>query len=468
MAEMRARWDFVRPWCAPLRGLLALIVRHETRAPSKRFAGVSVRLPSERGTATRGRLRAVGDALVLLSLVARADLDAWRYVLKAHCDLDLDSLPTYSESEDYRTARFEVKLRVAVDSEEWIANMIATLVEEIVAPPSAAFTVAAKKIWKISQEGPRGLDIPIQLAFCTDTGASAPSWTRIQEVLRATKLAHGGWRVPVGMTAVGHIDFPVECAVVLEPMELLLQGDSLSQTKIDAVTGFLRDSEAIPLSYLAITPQMPPSLKISHAQSQQAIGYLLERVFCAGSAAATEVHTIDTVFLSWAVKEEASLARLCSALIEARTVRNLRLSLEPMLASRDIQAKAWSLVAFALFSDLACERSSITHVELIDAIITHEDVDAICAVFSASNPVQHLLGQWYCDHAGSEEPADTSTATTRWMLKRGSPVTLQQMHPYDYVFSDSRTWTLQSDVAGVWLLDNASPDRASVLIQSVK
>lgn len=78
----------------------------------RRYVGVRVRLPPAREKATRTQLRAIHDALVLLALVARVDVCAWKHVLKTHCRLQMSHYDEIAlDSDAFREPRFVFKLR---------------------------------------------------------------------------------------------------------------------------------------------------------------------------------------------------------------------------------------------------------------------------------------------------------------------------------------------------------------------
>lgn len=139
------RWDFLRPWCAPLREQLGLRLCDLDRVPTRRYAGVDVSLPEREGDATPAKLRAVRDALVLLALVARVDHNAWKYVLNALCGLNLDAYPGYQETDGFRQARFATILVVTGDNEDWIARMLKAFFSGFDAPPSAPLYRSCKE-----------------------------------------------------------------------------------------------------------------------------------------------------------------------------------------------------------------------------------------------------------------------------------------------------------------------------------
>lgn len=104
MDGLDARWAFLRPWCALLRGRLTVGLEWTGRVPAIKYLGLSVALaPSD----TDADLCAVRAAMLLL---ARVDFWAWKHVLSAHCGADVDPIPGSFESEAFRESRFVLGL----------------------------------------------------------------------------------------------------------------------------------------------------------------------------------------------------------------------------------------------------------------------------------------------------------------------------------------------------------------------
>lgn len=119
--------------------------------------------------------------------------------------------------------------------------------------------------------------------------------------------------------------------------------------------------------------------------------------------------------------------------------------------------RTWGLLAYALFSKHT--RSSITEVSLQYIEMTQGHADAIAAVLTSDDPLKHLFGQ-QPGISGDEAATDASEGrrhrSARAMLKQGTAVTIQQMHPSETIPVESATWTLATDVSGVKIVDNGT------------
>lgn len=130
--NLSARWDFMRPWCAPLRGKFYLHQVHVSRVPSYSSTSLSVLLRE-----TPERTRAIRDALVLLSMIARVDRRAW-YVASTHCGANIKNQESDTESAEFDPAR----LMAHLDDGDRLTSFFSDLDD----PPTAQFEMAARKI----------------------------------------------------------------------------------------------------------------------------------------------------------------------------------------------------------------------------------------------------------------------------------------------------------------------------------
>lgn len=74
MEAFTDRWAFLRPWYAPLRGRLALVL--DDQAADDEFVRY-VKMPKAKDEARPDTIRSVRDSLLLLSLVAQVDPFVW-------------------------------------------------------------------------------------------------------------------------------------------------------------------------------------------------------------------------------------------------------------------------------------------------------------------------------------------------------------------------------------------------------
>lgn len=142
MNALGRRWDFLRPWCVPVRGMLELYHYSTTPSvPPMPYKAIELEFLHCKQEPTPVVLRAIRDALVLLALVAHVDFAAYKYMLTEHCSLDMDGYENDADEEDFRKARF----RLVLDhTDPW--TMLHGLLADLDAPPSAPFAMTARKI----------------------------------------------------------------------------------------------------------------------------------------------------------------------------------------------------------------------------------------------------------------------------------------------------------------------------------
>jgi hypothetical protein len=307
MALNADRWDFLRPWCAPLRWRLALIYDNGSCVPTSCVSGISVNLPKRTQDATPAKLRAIRDALVLLAMVARVDHGAWKYALKTHCELDVDTPQSYQQMDGFPQARFLPEVLVNGDNEDSTAVMLKNLFSDTEAAARGHFTVAVKKILDTCARcmcDLEELEIPIAISLVS-ASLSQPRWESIQRVLRELRQEHNDWKFPVSMGASWHNKTYPRCSIVLEMLEVKLLGRYLTLTDTAAVLDMLRFGDALPLSRLSLLSKVQRTFEEGPARGAQRIGRLLEHVLCASGCPANKVPVMETVELNFKHQEVA-------------------------------------------------------------------------------------------------------------------------------------------------------------------
>jgi hypothetical protein len=118
-------------------------------------------------------------------------------------------------------------------------------------------------------------------------------------------------------------------------------------------------------------------------------------------------------------------------------------------------------VVFALFSDYAMRRSSITGVKLSMELMTEADVDAIAEVLSSPEPIGMLIRG---DEAGAN--GGDREIHAPGVLKRGAWIKLLPMDTREELPPESCSWTLSHDIHGVDVVDSvtSSPDHVRAIV----
>lgn len=113
ISSLGDRWDFLRPWCERVRGLLT-IRRRDNKSWANTFVRwpvtVMVNLSLREDAMSPAKLRAIRESLLLLTLVAQVAPSAWKYVLVKHCGLQDDFEVQLAEPSELQLARFALSL----------------------------------------------------------------------------------------------------------------------------------------------------------------------------------------------------------------------------------------------------------------------------------------------------------------------------------------------------------------------
>jgi hypothetical protein len=169
---------------------------------------------------------------------------------------------------------------------------------------------------------------------------------------------------------------------------------------------------------------------------------------CASRCSTQEQPVTGLITIGRGHEPDVGLARVCSALANTQTANSVELILGFSRTHPAIRAWIWRWVAFALFSDYALHRSSITSVKLSRAFITETDVDAIADVMSSPYPMGMLA---------RGEPG---------VLKRGAWVKLLPIGNHELFPPDSCSWILSHDIHGVNVVDTvvSSPELVHAIV----
>lgn len=337
MNVLSERWDFLPPWCAPVRGKLRIHHRSRMCVPTSLCAGIEVEFPRLRhGETARFKIQAFRDALLLISMVARVDRCGWEYLLVNHCELKTDGKEEYTESDEFAQPQFRLRFKEGEFPPHMALSVLGTFFwRSDSPPPSAHFSMAVRKIASYSVFGlarPIQVSIPVVVVMNGSCKGRSPFVDESYRRLALLKSKDYGWRFPFCTTASTQHDgrsireTPLfHCSFVLERVEFELLTGNLLLRAGKVFTKMASREDDIPVSCVAMTPHIDTGLDLDDAESAQVLGRSVERLLCASGVPTEKRARLDQVFLKCLLRDPAAIWRLSSAIAEARTATSLRL-----------------------------------------------------------------------------------------------------------------------------------------------
>lgn len=239
-------------------------------------------------------------------------------------------------------------------------------------------------------------------------------------LLKALRLSNGGWRFPINTSVNAESANALDCAFVLEPVDLEFQLLQMTPSEAKVIRGVTTCGDGPSLSRLKLSP----GYFGQSGSEAETFGGLLGALVGAHGNPTHKLPALSTRLA--AVFNPAPIGRLCSALVETRTVDATALSIDAPESFDDIVPALWGYVAYAFFSKHARAHSSISRLALSDVVLDRDAAEAVATVLQADDPVIHLYGQSR-DFDGNEAPTIPPVAapTTRMMLMQGATVTFQ-------------------------------------------
>ncbi|KAG2783882.1 hypothetical protein PC129_g10463 [Phytophthora cactorum] len=384
---MHEAYAFLEPWCAVLRGRLAM----ENRFSDNLW--LSVRPPlSLLAILNReaAEIRLLREALELLSLVAIVDNEACKFLLLERCDLKLDDqfdeeiIPRFIFRSDAEHLRYSALLPSATIRQFFLGHRT-----------SAAFQAARSTILKLHrgrQKVKKWSKIPYTLQFTDlwNVGQSVLSahWSTLLVTLDEIQKRNEGHKAVVddgdyfvyelesvqicfGTIPVSR-DLPNVVLTMLEMPDLTISELQVSLEQ-ELQIGFFRPGEIHPQDLAA----------------QCRCGMLFNTIFCGRSITKQQVQTvrrsrIESVVIPMFAVDDQTFSGLCTSLAEASEVRKLTINgaFRPLTPTQ--RTWRWQWLTYALFSDAS--RSSIEEINVVGVQLSHSDVDAIAHVLETNLP----------------------------------------------------------------------------------
>lgn len=465
MAFHADRWAFLCPWLAPVRGRLLVEPQEHLlkREPRSKRLDVTLSLPGRSEGVTPKLVREMRDALVLLSLVARVDCQAWAHVISTHCGVgsELETAMKLLEDGQFDELSFSISYPRARDfNNQSMAEMITELVDNTMQTSSRALSVAVKQVLMRASPDSRLRNDPrvdISVGLYLNVSRFSPLSNIVWPMLVARHDRTGCWRFPVRLTP----DLGVDCAFVLGPLLVGTSGGSPSAVEAMLLDGIATNGGGIDIDNMAITTGVRESK--GNARDIQAQGKLCERLLCAGTRAEDQRACIRSLEFFVDECNWFQAARVLTAVAQARTTKKVSLHLDDLMLSGGDEGRRgiWQGVAFAVFSRFARTHSSITSVELTWPTFSVSNADAVAEILDSADPFRVLFGNSFPPNVA--QVANHIYPTK--MLQRGTRVMLVPFNNAETIPEESASWELATDVAAVNVLhDDASESTVLVLV----
>lgn len=446
--SLGVRWRFLRPWSAPIRGKLRVVHERSPSVPRARFSGLELLLFGSKGAMSMSadQLLDARHALVLLALVARADLRAWRHVLSKFCGLVEAEALDLDETEERATSRFSLSLGMEDEIEDFEAksNGLQSFLAVLDAPPSARFVKTAVKIASMGGNLQQVLDVSLGIVIDGRQDGAVCHVQRVCAKLQKVQAKHKGWCIPIHggrhiSAEDGDIAVP-ECAIVLDPIHVDLAGDIFTPER------------AVMAGSLAEFGQGARLHLRSHAafddedvdEAMRVLGNMYNQVL--GVDSRHNQATMKSIDLHCGNASIAQMRNLCYSIAQAQSTSTLTLRFEHESMESLSRKKLWTFLAHALFSKHAKAHSTITNVSLHDIVLSELDATTLDEALSTDDIVNFL--PTVNDNIGIDNRI--------YMLKKGTLI-IHQPHDAGAPLSSLR-WELESDVYGVKIVDTDIED----------
>jgi hypothetical protein len=452
--EFHERWGFLRPWCAPF-SIMGSYYWEEQVDGQPRDCVIRVHEPWGNTEASSNSMRAIRDALVLLTLLLRVDPFAWFGVLAMYCELDGISHPL-DDSFDCDRVRFQ--LVVNATTSDWNKATLPGFFSAMDSEPSREFVETVDQI--LGQQPPMRtssgeLEVRVGVDFKDDIYVKILSTGYIERHLRFLRslcAKYDGWRFPVHAGApvssmkAGDLasNAPTTCVLVVEPVRL----------HVRACVPVSRWATLI-LDDIATAPNGPAidevKIGLVHTRAMTVAdevldeGRLFQRLLCRASVKYSR--------MSFTFEGSRTIDQVCTALAQTQSGDSIEISRSnPRLSAESAEScrSVWLGVAYAFFSKLARARSSVSKVTLSNfPSLTMADVEAIAMVVASNEPAHLLFGG---DRRNSDPSRRGNTFETS-TLRKGTTVILERVDNGVASPDELVAWVLESDVSDIQVLE---------------
>lgn len=453
------QWGFMRPWCRPDEDSpwLSIDTTEQTRVPSRRFNGLSVRFPDVEHDRLLQALETFGQLMLLLSIIEQVDRRAWKHILVEYCRLQVTDRREIFESDGFRTC---IAITLSDDSPSR-KNLLTDLFAWVGQPLSSHFMESVEKITAFRTDAtmPK-IEVPMFVRATLDrSNATMPEisehvesvWKSITEL----KAAYGGYRVPIES-----FDIPFfRCEFVLDTIDVDLSECRMTARIMTLVNEMTSAGDELVVSRLALNTE-PHTFYLDRDRCVYVCGIVLQRVLCDTNFAHRAC--IERAHLDCDIVSLAQFGRVCSAVAEARTITDLSISLN-MIGQRR-SGRMWAHLANAVFCKHS--HSSVIDLTVSGVYLREPQVDAVRSVLQADDPTRLLFRSRQRHKGDDNSTPGLHDPTDRFVLPRQTRIAVVPMRPNDDLIPQvTNEWCLQNDIHGARVLhDDGSSPEIQVLI----
>ncbi|KAK1940602.1 hypothetical protein P3T76_008053 [Phytophthora citrophthora] len=479
-------WDFLAPWC---RGLHCL--RYEKGSlgdvPIQRFRGIAVELPNFCRWSDDGDEQVEDDgkppcqdlreALGLLSAVAHVDNAAWKKLLLEQGKIEVKS------QEEQLEGKFMPRFQLArIDStvdtdEELLKGMKEFCGTEQYTAQSTEYKQVLTKISDMNYgkkwTGSTEIEIPVTVHLgpwlASSTEGMLVYLRKIQETIREIREQ---WQQYVDQERK-----PLSVVFVLESLMVDIRDVKINEELAELMESLAHDG--IRMSGLALRQELWHHGNLD--ETRKNVGKLMFALFggtkkaaaidwsgfdfevssMTGPLAAEYGHgnqlSLSSVHFECEAMQNWVFERMCSAVAVNQTTKHLSVEweLNGGIGDDDYRdwRRRWQWIVFACFSEKARLHSRLESLNLCNAVITTNAVEAMAAVLASDTPEEDLL---YCSSSPSEASIDVC-------IKPNSSVKLSSM-PLNDGTDNSPSFKMEREISGVTLLSEGESDWVEVLI----
>lgn len=435
MVSSDKRWDFLAPWCAALKGRITYRNLVEFRESWETYYGLHVFMPmySLDGENYRADFFKVREGLALLAAVEHVDGDAWKYLLKDCCEVDIgregeqkyDTVPVrfWLEldlqarlSKDLEQVEYDLVKFCGVDQRQNASNEYVKALQ----------TIAAMYA-KLSEAGE---DIEISVAVNFPGSESRPlPLHQLMDIRRAEREIKREWEQYAKSQERKTVERRLlRCTFALQPV--VLDFGTFNNTAGSSETA--ATIERLVLDNVWISRIVSLSLRRDDylnddCASRKSMGQLMRRVFDSTRRSvdtANMPYRLDpningdvtnarqlgfvTVYGSYVITPTHFFTGMCSALMYNQMTEKIALSLEE---APDDFSSWYAWMAYGIFTKRARTYSSLDDVILTVGSMSEEDVAPVGRILASDHPEEVL-----CETApGSVDERDAT-------LKSGAPI----------------------------------------------
>ncbi|KAF1329266.1 hypothetical protein FI667_g6005, partial [Globisporangium splendens] len=476
-----AKWSFAAPWCAHLRGRMAVEKRACPRSLRSSYAWLRVPLPADGKGDNWRRIQWCREAVELLGTIALFDADAFRMLLVEKCMLQVDHgldvhvlqprfsfvFSQYMNLDISWGSTLYNQFFLALDHES-MSDEFRDAMDQVrrIRDASAASTSPATSHGRESRSDAR---IPVQITF--QPPELPPHWS-VQYLKSVLETVHAIRDESDCSTSGGDRAFPF----ALESVCLNVNQVTLSKKAVEVLRELLAAGVQIPLLSLH------PSTAIAKAPRDCMGEFISTLTRCALDPtpipyAADANDPMDAMLNPGCRDSSDALLRVrgpgvdsqqfgafCSALASSNGIQGVHLSNVFAEERGYHRFRKWQWTAYAFFWQEST--SQISALRIDDTCLRQEDVLAISSILSAKYPAKQLLGREIHSgltnnhpEDGDDNPNDGDDEIVSVLVNKDARIDIDPDDPYG-----RKSFTLDSEDHFLVMKDDETCEFVDILV----